>query len=394
MKIGLIGFGQAGGKISDQLIEYDAQTSSNVIVDALAINTTKADLMGLEHIPDEKRVLIGTDQVKGHGVGADNELGAEVAENSMQEVQNKIDSFKAHEVEAFVIVSALGGGTGSGGTPVLAKYLKRIYEEPVYGIGILPSSDEGSIYSLNAARSFQTVVEHVDNLIIFDNDGWRQTGESVGEEYTEMDNELVQRIGVLFSAGEIDDMSSVGESVVDSSESINTLGTQGLSSIGYASAEIERKEQGLLARFTSSDDSGVDDGNDINRLASLARKASLSRLTLDCDIDSTEQALVLFAGPPDKLARKGIEKARKWIEQETGSMEVRGRDYPIPNSNKVACIVLFSGVSQSNRIKQMQHIAIEAQDNIEDLRSNSKDNLDDLLQTGEDSDGNELEDLF
>ncbi|MBC7110450.1 MAG: cell division protein, partial [Archaeoglobi archaeon] len=79
MKLFMIGFGQAGGKIVDLFVEYDKRTKQNAIVRALAINTAKADLLGLKHIPMEDRLLIGHSIVKGHGVGADNELGAKVA---------------------------------------------------------------------------------------------------------------------------------------------------------------------------------------------------------------------------------------------------------------------------------------------------------------------------
>jgi len=170
MKLAMIGFGQAGGKILDKFIEYDKRHGSGIVRAAVAVNTAKADLMGLEHVPKENRVLIGQSRVKGHGVGADNELGAEIAEEDIDEVQGAIDSIPVHEVDAFLVVAGLGGGTGSGGAPVLAKHLKRIYTEPVYGLGILPGSDEGGIYTLNAARSFQTFVREVDNLMVFDND--------------------------------------------------------------------------------------------------------------------------------------------------------------------------------------------------------------------------------
>jgi Cell division GTPase len=79
MKLAMIGFGQAGGKIIDKFVEYDQRHGSNIVQSAIAVNTAKADLMGLESIPTERRVLIGQARVKGHGVGADNELGAEIA---------------------------------------------------------------------------------------------------------------------------------------------------------------------------------------------------------------------------------------------------------------------------------------------------------------------------
>jgi cell division GTPase FtsZ len=387
----MIGFGQAGGKILDKFLEYDRRTGSEIVRAAVAVNSAKADLMGLENIPEENRVLIGQARVKGHGVGADNELGAEIAEEDIDEVQGAIDSIPVHEVDAFLVIAGLGGGTGSGGAPVLSKHLKRIYTEPVYGLGVLPSQDEGGIYTLNAARSFQTFVREVDNLMVFDNDAWRQTGESMEGGYDEINDEIVKRFGIMFGAGEIEPGSEVGESVVDSSEIINTLSGGGVSTIGYAAEEVETEEKGLLSRFTGDDNgSDMDAANTTNRITSLVRKAALGRLTLPCEIDGTERALLVMSGPPKFLNRKGIERGRKWLEEQTGSMEVRGGDYPVSESSFVASVILLSGVTDVPRIKELQQVAIEAQDNIEEIREQSEENLHGLVEDDED----ELEPLF
>ncbi len=393
MKLAMIGFGQAGGKIVDKFLEYDDRTGSGIVRSAVAVNTAKADLMGLDRVPQENRVLIGQSRVKGHGVGADNELGAEIAEEDIDEVQGAIDSIPVHEVDAFLIIAGMGGGTGSGGAPVLAKHIKRIYTEPVYGLGILPGSDEGGIYTLNAARSFQTFVREVDNLMVFDNDSWRQSGESVESGYAEINDEIVKRFGILFGAGEINQGDEVAESVVDSSEIINTLSGGGVSTIGYAREEVQNgggNDGGLLSRFTGGDEPEVDTAHTTNRITSLVRKAALGRLTLPCEIDGTERALLVLSGPPQHLNRKGIERGRKWLEEQTGSMEVRGGDYPVPESNYVASVILLAGVSNVPRIKELQQVAIEAQDNIEDIRSESEENLESLVEDDED----ELEPLF
>ncbi|MDS0294124.1 tubulin/FtsZ family protein [Halogeometricum luteum] len=393
MKLAMIGFGQAGGKIVDKFVEYDKRHGSGIVRAAVAVNSAKADLMGLEHIPQDQRVLIGQSRVKGHGVGADNELGAEIAEEDIDEVQGAVDSIPVHEVDAFLVVSGLGGGTGSGGAPVLAKHLKRIYTEPVYGIGVLPGGDEGGIYTLNAARSFQTFVREVDNLMVFDNDSWRKTGESVQGGYDEINEEIVTRFGVLFGAGEVEQGGEVAESVVDSSEIINTLAGGGVSTVGYASETVEEKSSGggLLSRITGGgEDEQIDTAHTTNRITSLVRKAALGRLTLPCEIEGTERALLVMAGPPEHLNRKGIERGRKWIEEQTGSMEVRGGDYPIRNSGKVASVILLSGVTNVPRIKELQQVAIEAQENIDEIRQESDQNLENLVNDDED----ELESLF
>ncbi len=392
MKLAMIGFGQAGGKIVDKFLEYDAETGSNIVRAAVAVNSAKADLMGLEHIPEKNRVLIGQSRVKGHGVGADNELGAEIAEEDIDEIQGSIDSIPVHEVDAFLVVAGLGGGTGSGGAPVISKHLKRIYTEPVYGLGVLPGSDEGGIYTLNAARSFQTFVREVDNLLVFDNDSWRKTGESVQSGYDEINSEIVRRFGILFGAGEVTQGQEIAESVVDSSEIINTLAGGGVSTVGFAEEEVqETSSGGLLSRFRSSEDTDTaDTAHTTNRITSLVRKATLGRLTLPCEVEGAERALLVMAGPSKYLNRKGIERGRKWLEEQTGSMEVRGGDYPRDGSGRVSSVVLLSGVTNVPRIKELQQVAIEAQDNIEEIREESEENLSNLVN--EDSD--ELESLF
>jgi len=389
MKLAMIGFGQAGGKIVDKFLEYDQVTGSGIVRSAIAVNTAEADLLGLEHVPEENRILIGRARVKGHGVGADNELGAEIAEEDIDEIQGAVDNVPVHEIDAFLIIAGLGGGTGSGGSPVLAKHLKRIYTEPVYGLGILPGSDEGGIYTLNAARSFQTFVREVDNLLVFDNDAWRKSGESVESGYEQINEEIVRRFGVLFGAGEVNTSAEVAESVVDSSEVINTLASGGISTVGYDAETIRSYDSGgLLSRFKGNDRS-VDSANATNRITSLVRKAALGRLTLPCEIQGAERALLVVSGPRDYLNRKGIERGRKWLEEQTGSMEVRGGDYPLEEPN-VAAAVLLSGVHNVPRIKELQQVAIEAQENIDEIQEESEANLETLVEDEED----ELDPLF
>ncbi|SDC61547.1 tubulin/FtsZ family protein [Natrinema hispanicum] len=387
MKLALIGFGQAGGKVVDEFLAFDARINGGFVESAIAINSATTDLKGLEHVPMENRVLIGQARVKGHGVGADNELGAEIANADSDEIQAAIDRIPVHEVDAFLVVAGMGGGTGSGGAPVLARQLKRIYTQPVYGLGLLPGTDEGSIYTLNAARSFRTFVDEVDNLLVFDNDAWRSAGESVGSGYDRINREIAERFGLLFAAGEVRQGDHVAESVVDSSEIINTLSSSGVSTIGYASETVETNE-GLLSSLTSSDET-FDEGAATNRLTSLVRKATLGRLTLPCDVASADRGLVVASGPPEHLNRKGVERGRQWLEDETGSMEIRGGDYPIPERDEVGAIVLLSGVTDVPRIDRLQQVAIETQETTADVQASADEEFASLMDTG-----GELDALF
>ena len=380
MKLALLGVGQAGGKVVDALIHYERRSGGSFVADAVAVNSAKADLLGVRNVLPERRVLIGQSRVKGHGVGADNELGVEIAREDANEVLGALDDVPTHEVDAFLVVAGLGGGTGSGGAPVLARRLREIYTEPVYGLGILPGRDEGGIYTLNAARSFQTFVGEVDNLIIFDNDAWRASGESIGGGFGRINEELARRLGVLFEAGEVSN-GVVPESVVDASEVINTLGSGGVTSIGYAAAPIERRKRSFFAKATAPDATET-----INRITSTVRRATLGRLTIPVDVRSTERALVVVSGPPEYLSRKGVDDARKWVESATGTMEVRGGDYPVPDSESVSALVVLSGVTDVARIRELQQVAIEAERNMGEIAERSDIAFEDLLSGGDDLD--------
>ncbi|MCD5409388.1 MAG: tubulin/FtsZ family protein [Methanocellales archaeon] len=379
MKLFLIGFGQAGGRVVDLFAEYDKRTGQNSIARSLAINTAKSDLMGLKYIPMEDRLLIGQSVVKGHGVGADNEMGAKIATDEIYTIQSAIDERGTHRVDAFLIIAGMGGGTGSGGAPVLARRLKTLYNEPVYGLGFLPAKEEGGLYALNAARSFMTLVKEVDNLFLFDNDLWKKEGETLEDAYNHMNDEIVRRFGVLIGAGERTNRGDVGQMVVDSSEIINTLKGGGISVIGYAREAVESNSPGFLSRLFRRHKTTLDTLDATTRIVSLVRRAVMGRLTTQCDIKTAEKALVLMGGAPDELNKKGIDKAKLWVEELIDGTEVRGGDYPIPRSKYVAAVVLLSGISDIPRIKELQRMAADAQDNIEELVAKSGKKYDELM---------------
>lgn len=378
MKTVLIGVGQAGGKIATSLAEFDEQMGFRAIRDAIVVNSAKADLQGLPL----DTVLVGQDRVKGHGVGGDNELGAEVMQADATEVMESADEKIDAETEAIVLLAGLGGGTGSGGAPVLANELSAVYDVPVYAVGILPGRGEGSIYQVNAARSLKTLTREADSVILIDNDAWHGSGDSLEEGFETINQNIARRLGLLLAAGEpLDDDSfgrgdtsvdgDIGQSVVDTSEVINTLKTGGLAAIGYASSEASE-----------------DPDDNVNVVTSTTRKALLTGTSLP-NATEASAALLVVAGKPEAMSRKGVEHARKWLEEQTKSMEVRGGDFPL-DSERIASLVLLSGVEGSPRVEEFMARAREAaketkeqerspEDRKDPASAFQNDQLDDLL---------------
>ena len=381
MRVFFIGFGQAGGKLVDMFLAQDRKLGSTSFR-GIVINTARTDLMGIKNIPMEDRLLIGQTMVKGHGVGTDNVTGAKVAADEIDTIISAIDRRGTHDIDAFVVCAGLGGGTGSGGSPVLCRHLKRIYREPVYAVGIIPAPEEGRLYSLN-------LVNEADNVIVFDNSAWKNDGESVKSAYERLNEEIVRRFGVLFRAGEVSKY-GVGEMVVDSSEIINTLRGGGISSVGYAISEAipvakgggkpsSKKDSngGLLSSILGKKEKKAEPHVDIAsgedksaKIIGLVRRAMLGRLTLPCDYSTAERALVLVAGPPTELDRKGVEKSKSWVEENIAGVEVRGGDYPV-DSGYVAAVVLLASIGEAPRIRELMELAKEAKEEVVRSRERS-----------------------
>ena len=351
MKSVLIGVGQAGGKLAEALADFDSRSSFGAVLDAIAVNSAEADLR--DRSLDS--VLVGQSRVNGHGVGGDNELGTEVMQADADEVLGALDGRVTARTEAIVLVAGLGGGTGSGGAPVLAKELKRVYDRPVYALGVLPGRDEGAMYQVNAGRSLKTLSREADAVLLVDNDAWRSTGESVAAGYEEINEAIARRVGLLLASGEA--VEGVGESVVDSSEILKTLENGTIAAVGYASAAAAPEA-----------------GENVSTVTSVTRQAVHTGTSLPDAVDAGA-ALLVVAGRPEAISRKGVERARKWVETETGCMRVRGGDFPL-DSDRLAALVVLAGLENSDRVQQFLDRAREATAEAESVEAERPDSTD------------------
>ena len=159
--------------------------------------------------------------------------------------------------------------------------------------------------------------------------------------------------------------------VVDSSEIINTLRGGGVTSVGYAISEKVTKsvqqKKGFLGGFSVKKKEATEEvltGEDKSaKVIGLVRRAMLGRLTLPCDYTTAERALVLIAGPPDEMDRKGVEKSKSWVEENIAGVEVRGGDYPT-ESSKIAAVVVLATIGDAPRIRELLEIAKETQEDV------------------------------
>lgn len=158
--IKVIGVGGGGNNAVNRMI------SSNIKgVEFIAINT---DNQVLNTSCAAKKLVIGEKLTKGHGAGSIPEMGKRAAEESIEEIKKLLDG-----ADMVFITAGMGGGTGTGAAPVIAK---AAHELNILTIGIVtkPFSFEGVKRYAQAEAGIKELEKYVDSLIVIPNERLKQ----------------------------------------------------------------------------------------------------------------------------------------------------------------------------------------------------------------------------
>lgn len=157
-RIKVIGVGGGGNNAVNRMVE-----SGITSAEFYAVNTDKQALM-LSKVPLENRVQIGEELTKGLGAGSQPELGESAAEESKEELAALCDN-----CDLLFIAAGMGGGTGTGAAPVIAKMAK---EKGCLTVACVtkPFSFEGKKRAANAVKGIANLSKYVDTIIIIPND--------------------------------------------------------------------------------------------------------------------------------------------------------------------------------------------------------------------------------
>ncbi|WP_251329069.1 tubulin/FtsZ family protein [Haloplanus pelagicus] len=384
MKLALVGIGGTGSRLVDTIRSIEAEGDRQLCYGNLMtvdISRTVGD--EFDHVPQEQHVTIGdTHREVEDGVDGDQDLAVEIARTDFPEIHRALDSITMRKLDGMLVVTSLGGGTGSGAGAVLVERLQEMYDKPVYVLGVLPGANDGGKAALNAARSLRSIVPAADSTLLFDNDRWVGADADAEADATEYpyepaNRELAARVLRLFARDD-SDPSSIGANTLDSSDIIRTLSPGGVASVGYAATELE-DGGGFLSWLRSlltgsRENETADDRTDAEKTQSLVRQSLNSQLTLPCEVSSAERVLVVLSGPPDELSRRGFESARQWLEEETDTVEVLAGDDPRSDSSTVAAVVLLANVTEVPRIDAIQQQAVEYERGTGELRAPEESN--------------------
>lgn len=233
VNIKVVGVGGGGSNAVNRMIEENVGG-----VEFIVINTDKQAL-SLSTAPH--KIAIGNKETSGHGAGANPEIGARAAEENAEEITNALKG-----ADMVFIATGMGGGTGTGAAPTVAKIAKDM---GILTIGIVtkPFGFEGRRRMEVAEKGIVHLRECVDSLIIIPNERLKQISETritLANAFKEADNVLrrgVQSISELINVPGIINLDFADVTAIMKNAGSAHMG------VGYAEGKDKASEAAKLA---------------------------------------------------------------------------------------------------------------------------------------------------
>ncbi|AGZ26509.1 MULTISPECIES: cell division protein FtsZ [Staphylococcus] len=219
----VIGVGGGGNNAVNRMIDHGMNN-----VEFIAINT---DGQALNLSKAESKIQIGEKLTRGLGAGANPEIGKKAAEESREQIEDAIQG-----ADMVFVTAGMGGGTGTGAAPVVAKIAKEMGALTV-GVVTRPFGFEGRKRQTQAAAGVESMKAAVDTLIVIPNDRLLDIVDKstpMMEAFKEADNVLRQGV-----QGISDLIAVSGEVNLDFADVKTIMSNQGsaLMGIGVSSGE-------------------------------------------------------------------------------------------------------------------------------------------------------------
>src|SRR5262249_20866597 len=274
-RIKVIGIGGGGGNAVNTMI--GAKLSG---VDFMVANT---DAQSLEKSQAALRIQLGSMVTKGLGAGATPEIGRRAA----MEDQDKIKEHLAG-ADMIFITAGMGGGTGTGGAPVIARLAREVGALTVGG-GTKPFVFEGKKRMRQSEEGIEELKANVDTLIVIPN----QRLLSIAAKTTTMLEAFHKADDVLLQA-----VRGISDLII----------TPGLINLDFADVRTVMAEMGLALMGAAS-------ATGENRAVEAAQRAISSPLLEDISIQGARGVLINITGGPD-LCLHEVNEAASMIQEE------------------------------------------------------------------------------
>ena len=234
--IKVIGVGGGGSNAVNHMFSQNIEGVNFIICN------TDAQAIAQSKVPN--KIQLGPHLTQGLGAGANPKIGKEATEESLEEIKRILE---VNTKMAF-ITAGMGGGTGTGGAPILAKICKDLGILTV-GIVTTPFAYEGKKRIAQAEEGIMLLKNHVDTLLVISNDKLRhQFGNlKMKEAFAKADNVLATAAKCI-----TDVINSTGQINVDFADVCTVMSNGGVAILGSASAEGENRAQTAIENALNS----------------------------------------------------------------------------------------------------------------------------------------------
>ena len=295
--IKVVGVGGGGTNAVNRMVEAGLAG-----VEFIAVNT---DAQALLMLDSDVKVQVGSGVTRGLGAGADPEVGRAAAQESRDELKEALKG-----ADMVFVTAGEGGGTGTGGAPVVAELARELHALTV-GVVTRPFTFEGSKRSQQAQDGIQRLRDQVDTLIVIPNDRLLQIVEkqtSVMEAFRMADDVLRQGV----------------QGITD------LITIPGLVNLDFADVRTIMRDAGSALM-------GIGEAEGANRAAEAARTAVSSPL-LEASVEGATGILLNITGGPDI----GLFEVNEAAEVVTGAAD--------QNANVIFGAVIDEGMAGRVRV--------------------------------------------
>jgi len=302
-RIKVIGIGGGGNNTINRMSEVGITGAETI-----AINTDAQDLL---YTNAAHKILIGKELTSGLGAGSAPQVGEDAARETEKEIKDKLQNS-----DIVFLTCGLGGGTGTGATPVIAEISKKLGILTV-AIVTIPFAMEGQRRYANAMSGLEKLEQNVDTLIVIPNDKLLELCPGLP----------------LHTAFKVAD-----EILTNSVKGIAELVTKtGLVNLDFADIKTVMGKGGVAMI-------GVGESDSENRAVESVEKAVQNPL-LDVDITGANGALINISGGPNMT----LDEARKIVETITERLDedarvIWGAQISEDLENTIRTLLIVTGV--------------------------------------------------
>ncbi len=287
---------------------------------------TNTDAQALNESPVPIKIQLGASLTEGLGAGANPEVGAQAAKESFEDLKNLLTT----QTKMVFITAGMGGGTGTGAAPIIAKMAREL-DVLTVGIVTMPFDFEGKIRINQAEKGLENIKKSVDSLIVINNNKLREVYGNLG-----------------FKAG----FSKADEVLASAAKGIAEVITH------HYTQNVDLKDARTVLFNSGTAIMGSASSSSNNRAQDAITKALDSPLLNDNRIVGCKNVLLLIVSGNEEITIDEIGEINDFIQEEAGNntniiMGV-GEDETLGNSISVTIIATGFPADQQSEIVNIE----------------------------------------